>query len=238
MHGRRDGRMLIFGTALVVGAETGPVTVQARGIVMDLRTDRLYQLAGSRMGQGLLAIPHAGIEQQVFQRREALGGHAVSGQRGRIDRLVAFQPVIGLARDQILGVRPELQLPGNVVLFDRAKINKAHALPGHECLFPGLADGFQTVFLRRRAIALCALLQRIGTLHQSLVTAGKIRMPERSRRLAERRRCRQGERQTKQGGDRSCGPEREGHGHTPESLDHNDSRKRMSAVRSSTGIAR
>ncbi len=95
------------------------------------------QLAAPGRGKCVFAGIELLIEQQVFHHREALNGDAGLADHLRRNRFIASDQVCCFPGDQVLWIRPELELPGEIVVFDRAEIDKTHSLPGQKSFEPG-----------------------------------------------------------------------------------------------------
>ena len=126
----------------------------------------------------MLAIGYLGIEQQILGGRKALDGNAVAGKRlfGNFTTL-GLEPVAGLGRGQILGVGPELKLPGTRVLLNRAKIHEANGLPRCKGAAPCGLDLIEVVAAGRGAVCVCPLGELFSLACQLLVAMPNLGMP-------------------------------------------------------------
>src|SRR5690606_33487824 len=75
-------------------------------------------------------------------------------------------------------MRPELELPGQIVPFDRSEVDKTHRLPTVEGLAPARFEGGALLRRRCRAIARGCLVQRAGSGGQFGVTLSQRVMPD------------------------------------------------------------
>ena len=155
------------------------------------------QFAGPGGGQFVIPGIKCLIEQQVFNHREALNGHAGLADHLRSDRFLVAGQVSCFPRDQILRVGPELELPGKIVVFDRSEIDKAHPLPGQEGIQPGGFQLFPALRGRIPAVVPGAFSQSARFFFQRLIAsdnalipllaglAGGIACPHQGRRCCE-----------------------------------------------------